>query len=277
MKVALLLTGQLRTNKLCRYLHKNALIDKYDMDVFLSIDKTNNVQNDYLNSTKTSDDDEIQEAVSFYSPVKTFVNESFDEQFSQMEKRMAESQINEVAAPAFLRGVFQQYFVVMKAYELLTSYMEENGVKYDMVIRLRFDQFIWNENEDFSLLKSALINEQSIILYNDENIEKMKNLTQNLKLVLDQPVGNNVYVFGYGDFFHYKYVNDQFFIHDYSLITTFYNFYNEIFDILLDCARTVYPGKGAHYEHVFYKFLINHNITFNRSCVSGIFVRDSHK
>ena len=46
MKIALLLTGQLRTWKMTRYLVDN-IKQNYDTDVFLSIDKNNDIQHEH--------------------------------------------------------------------------------------------------------------------------------------------------------------------------------------------------------------------------------------
>ena len=45
MKICLLLCGQLRTIELCKWLIKKSLLDKYDCDVFMSIDNNNKYQN----------------------------------------------------------------------------------------------------------------------------------------------------------------------------------------------------------------------------------------
>jgi hypothetical protein len=277
MRVAILLTGQLRTNKLCRFLHKNILLDKYDVDIFMSIDKTNNIQNDYVNSTKTSELIDIENAISFYRPVRYFINENYDNEYNNLMEKMKEKGIDKVTNISALRGVYQQYFVVMKAYELLINYSKENNVEYDYIIRLRFDQFIWNETEDFFSFRNNFFDDNGNILYNNENTEKLKFLSPPLKLELDYPEDNVVTVFGFGDFHHYKYVNDQFFIHNSKLIPVFYGFYDEILSIVDECAKTVYPDKGAHYEHIFYKFLIRHNIEYKRSVISGVFVREFYK
>jgi len=44
MKIALLLIGQIRSNKIVREQHYNSLISKYDVDIFMSIDSNNKLQ-----------------------------------------------------------------------------------------------------------------------------------------------------------------------------------------------------------------------------------------
>ena len=41
MTIAILLTGQLRTFEMVKYLHMNSLIKQYNADVFLGIDVSN--------------------------------------------------------------------------------------------------------------------------------------------------------------------------------------------------------------------------------------------
>ena len=79
MKVALLLSGQLRTYELCKHNIKGAILDKYDTDVFMSIDKTNTYQWDYLNPTDKTEDTKIKDAIDFYKPCEYYVCESLEE------------------------------------------------------------------------------------------------------------------------------------------------------------------------------------------------------
>jgi hypothetical protein len=85
MKIALIITGQLRTYKLCGNILKNTVIDKYDTDVFLSIDTCNTLQNDDLNYTNNSSDNDIQDAINFYNPKDVFINNNYDVIFEKLE------------------------------------------------------------------------------------------------------------------------------------------------------------------------------------------------
>ena len=60
-KVALLLTGQVRSWTMCKYFI-DKIRKKYDVDIFLSIDKNNSIQNEYENSRLETQDNEIKES-----------------------------------------------------------------------------------------------------------------------------------------------------------------------------------------------------------------------
>tara|TARA_Y100000389_G_scaffold202678_1_gene248692 strand:+ start:47 stop:442 length:396 start_codon:yes stop_codon:yes gene_type:complete len=129
---------------------------------------------------------------------------------------------------------------------------------------LRFDQLIWNE---------TFFNEKDT-KYNNQNIINLKNKLEKINLKIDIPENNNIYVFGGGIYKNYAYVNDQFFIHNNSLVNTLTKFYKELPSIIDDTLNTFYPNYGCWIEHFFTKFLINHNIKIRRSILSGIFIRE---
>ena len=126
MKVAVLLTGQLRTFEMVKYLHMNALIKQYNADVFLGIDISNKLQVEYTNSIVDTEEQYVINAINFFKPIDTFVLKNFS-----------------------LEGVpnndirrFRQYYLVKNTYKILKTHIDNNDIKYDLIIRLRFDQYI---------------------------------------------------------------------------------------------------------------------------------------
>ena len=65
MKIAILLTGQLRTFEMVKYLHMNSLIKQYDADVFLGIDVSNTLQCANKNSTSQTNLQYVNNATFF--------------------------------------------------------------------------------------------------------------------------------------------------------------------------------------------------------------------
>ena len=72
MKIALLLTGNLRSWRLCGHVIKNCLINKYDCDVFMSVDLNNIYQHENKNCFDNTNINELNDAISFYNPKKVF-------------------------------------------------------------------------------------------------------------------------------------------------------------------------------------------------------------
>jgi|Laugresbdmm110sn_1035088.scaffolds.fasta_scaffold02198_2 hypothetical protein len=268
MKIALIITGQLRTYKLCSTVIKNNIIDKYDTDVFLSIKKSNKLQSIYLNDTEETNEDDINNAIDIYKPKDVFICSDYDSIFEniQLNKSIIENRL-----------ILEQYYMVEQGYKLLIKYVKTNNTKYDAIIRLRFDQYIWSSTTNILtnfLTRTPVGN--TIMYYNDENIEKIKNISKNLIIEMDNPISNEIYVFGQGTIdYKYKWVNDQFWIHSMDLMYIMVNFYNNIPSIIDDVLRdNLYPTNCPYFELIFYVFLKNNNIDIKRSKIIGEFCRE---
>ena len=78
VKVALLLTGQLRTWNMCKIL-VDKLKQDYDIDIFLSIDANNILQHEYENDTQLTQKHEIDAVIKYFLPKDTFVSNEYSE------------------------------------------------------------------------------------------------------------------------------------------------------------------------------------------------------
>ena len=105
--------------------------------------------------------------------------------------------------------MFQQYYVVKNTYKLLLNHIN-NGNHYDLIIRLRFDQFIFSD--EVHIPSQIYDTSYNAILYNQQNNDILKKWTEDKTFIFDEIEDNTLYVFGIGDFKHYKFANDQFFI-----------------------------------------------------------------
>jgi hypothetical protein len=271
MKIALLITGQLRTYELCKHVVKHTLIDNYDTDVFLSIHKynTNQTDMDYLNSTNDTNDDAIKNAIQYYNPINTYVWDESDENLIY-----SLTQINpNLPSDRRYKLILQQYYIVSKAYEMLKNHINTTGSQYDMVIRLRFDQFIFSNPSPLS--KYVIYNSKNsrVIKYDINNINSIKKECENVKIELDNPKENEIYVFGASiQNSQRDYVNDQFWIHSYDLINVMSDFYNEL-PFLIN-TYSFFAIHYAFYEILFYRFLSSKKIVLKKSKVIGEFCRE---
>lgn len=268
MKIAVIITGQLRTYKLCGHVIKNTLIDKYDTDVFLSIDKTNHLQNDVLNVVDDSNASDINEAINFYNPKDVFVCHEYDSIFNNIEtnKTIRENRL-----------ILQQYYVVQQGYKLLINYSKANNIYYDAVIRIRFDQFIFSESSNI-LSKYVVLNSRGsrVIKYTPENIDEINVISKDLMVTVDNPKYNDIYVFGAGQMnARYIWVNDQFWVHSMDTINVIYDFYNYIPGITDEVLmHNLYPGYYPYFELVFGIYLQRNNMNIKKSCIIGEFCRE---
>lgn len=273
MKIALLITGQLRTYSLCKHVIKNTLLDKYEVDTFLSIDKSNFLTNDDLNSHEYSNESMVNDVIQFFNPCDTFVCNSYDEIFKEKLKHI-NKKILQCTDVNKLQLIFEQYFIVYKAYELLINHINHTGKKYDLVIRLRFDQFIWSESSN-ALSKYIIRNSRGnkVILFSEENTENVRETSENLKIEIDIPKMNEIYVFGFSN---RHWVNDQFWIHSHDKINVMSSYYESLHNIMNEAIHTnTYPTNNEPWIEVFfYRFLYKHNFEIKKSKIIGEFCRE---
>jgi hypothetical protein len=267
-KIAVLLTGQLRTYKMLKYLHMNSLISKYNSDVFMGIDVCNELQCEYKNSTDKTQNNDIDDAKTFFKPIDCFILDKYDDKFNDIQKKTNHN-------IKWAQLLFRQYYIVKNTYKLLIDYINKTNTKYDIIIRLRFDQLIWTNDINLDIIFD---NNLKTIIYNDTNIKLLNNLTKNKTIKFDEVEDNTIYVFGFGDFKHYKYANDQFFYHNHSILYNMYNFYDNIFDIMMYCIENNIANKGASIECFFYLYITKYNnIKIKVSNINGIFIREKLK
>lgn len=240
MKVAVLLTGQLRTFELLKYLHMNALIKPYNADVFLGI------------SRNVTDDKDVLKVKDFFKPIDTFILNDSDH-FKDDR-------------------IVTQYYVVKNTYNMLKLHSDRNNITYDLIIRLRFDQYIFTK--EVHVHPQLWDTDLNTVMYNETNINILKNHTFNEIITFDEIQDNSIYVFTFGDFKHYKYANDQFFYHNHSLLDKMFEFYDHITPIMKHCHENNIGQDGALIECVLYLYITHfNNINLKRSNVGGFFIR----
>ena len=253
MKVALLLTGQLRTYDMVKDIQMNCLIHPYDTDVFMSIDLDNSLQTAHRNPTSITDISKAMAAIEFFKPLDYCITDS---------------------PPVVPIPRMRQYLVVKKAYELLKNYKAKTNTTYDLIIRLRFDQILYPGKVDIrSKLErtvSGIFNDN--IIYNETNRILLNTLSIDKKILLHHIEDNIIHVFGFGDYKHYKYVNDQFYYHNESLLNSMYDLYDNIPQLSAICdAQNI--KNDARTEYIFYLYLQQMGIIYKRTHITGEFVR----
>jgi hypothetical protein len=263
-KIAVLLTGQLRTCDMLKYLHINTLISKYDADLFLSINLNNEYQNQNLNSHKKSEESHAKEIIDFFNPIDYVIHYDFSDELNKLQYN---TQINLMKYQLIL----QQYWIVKNAYNLLINHIHKTNQQCDFIIRLRFDQFIWTDTTN---IFDKLIMENNNIIYNKENIELIDKHSKENKIEFDEIADNHIYLLGLGDFFHYKYANDQFWYHNSKLIGLMHAFYDNLVELLIYCENNEIGNNGCLIECAFYTYLSKNNVIMQKSNVRGIFVRE---
>ena len=274
----MLLTGQLRTNRMLRVWMKNTLINRYDTDVFLAIDKTNNKQCVYKNDANDTDDLFIEETIKFYDPINYFVNTNYDEIYEKLLDVLDNNTKNDMINYR-LDLIFSQYYVVMKGYELITEHIKNTGTQYDVVVRLRFDQFIFTKDCNFFNILDCGINNE--IIYNEQNQKTLEKISQHYCLTIIKPQKNEIYFLGFGQtelidnnniIYVYNYANDQFFVHGPELIEKVQSFYLMMIPLVQECFSEQ-KSRRLLIERMFYNYF-NKNSFINKGHYIGIFIRE---
>lgn len=253
MKVALLLTGQLRTYDMVKDIQMNCLIKHYDMDIFMSIDLDNSLQTAHKNPKDKTDISAANAAIEFFKPNDYCIIES---------------------PPIAQIPRMRQYYIVKKAYELLKNYKAKTNTVYDVIMRLRFDQILYPKQIDIrsKLERTTQGKCDGNMCINETNYMLLKTLSADQTIMLHPVEDNTIHVFGFGDYKHYKYVNDQFFYHNESLVDSMFEFYDHIPELSAICdAQNV--KTDARTEYIFYLYLQKMGITYKRTHITGEFVR----
>jgi len=306
MKIALLLFGQLRTFDICKWMIKNMIIDRYDCDVFMSIDKNNLHQHEDLNSKESTSCSKILDAINFIKPKDFYITDdsSFETNFNELyitdtcvhsttkAENIIESDfsnsnclkfkkiynldknnlIHSTKHKNFYIKIFRQYFVLNECYKMLNNYIIKNNVKYDLIIKLRYDQFFWTNSTFLHGICEKNINNE--ILFNKNNELLIKNNCSKINLDMDNSEENTIKVFGGGLLSNYGYVNDQFWTHGMDLINVMSKFYENLNTIVNQMHKEFTPHTGCTPEHLFLIYLLKNNIIIKKSNFTGIFIRE---
>lgn len=309
MKKAIIITGQLRTNELTKWFHKNSFIDDDNCDIFLSIDVDNRTQLLYKNDISETNQNSIEETIKFYKPKAYYVGKSADEKIIndyykdlcnqpiiyydindlnnnnkqkeielfliEQEKQSTNKKIiknlsyncgnkkNGRVIESSIKGLFRQFYYVNEGYKLLKEYKNKNNVKYDFVMRIRFDHIIFTNDFVTNELNDYTLKDKSII-FCENNLKLAQNI-KNLNMNFDDINHNTINVMGIGIYKKYVYVNDFFWTHGDDLIEKMLKFYEQLHDIIKFTMSNFFPVYGAGIEHYFAIFLFKNKIDINQT------------
>jgi hypothetical protein len=265
MKIAVLMTGQLRSFTMLKDLHYNTIISQYDTDVFLGIDSSNQLQTANENSSHNTNKNYIQEAQDFFNPIKSHISQGVD--LSSIE-------------PKVCPQLFGQYYLVKNTYKLLKDHIEDTNAKYDLILRLRYDQLLFSEDVPYlDLLARKIPYNKNTTIYNESNQKLLSEYSQGKKFKFEKLNDNELYVFGFGQFPNsdYQYANDQFFYHTESLIDDIYKFYDYLPELMNKALKERKKPYGGFIENLFHTYITEYcNKKLRKSNIHGVFVRDKN-
>ncbi len=136
---------------------------------------------------------------------------------------------------------------------------------------MRFDNFIWSGDIYFDEIHNKINN---TIQFNEFNTNMLNKLSKDKKVVFEEILDNTLYVPGFGDYCHYKYINYQLFYHAISILYKMSMFYNDLPKLFYYCITNNIANKGAVIEYILYIFLTSNNINYKNTNISGLFITD---
>ena len=271
MKIALLLTGQLRTYKLCMHVIKSTIIDKYDTDVFLSINTCNLNTNVKENPTTPTLLEDVKHALEFYKPVDFYICNDLNSIINKELKILIDHGVHKSFSLDKIKASLSQWYIVEKAYTLLINYTKQASRQYDFIMRVRFDNIIYSPPN--IIPSNFFINDDintNFIKYNEDIIKKMEDISKMMKIELNIPNKNQIYVSQYTNI----YVNDTFWIHGTELVESLNAIYHELPDRLIKLIQNKAIGGECPYNEIMFRDFLNmHNITTAKSNIRIVFNR----
>lgn len=153
MKIALCLSGQTRNWKSSYDSIRTQIIEKYNVDVFIHTwdVKGKMVPHHYIENYNDNFDKVDYEFIDFYKPKKIKIDSP---QYNIFKKKIGDSRFY---------NTLMMWYSIDKSNELRKEYEFENNIKYDVVIRCRFDLFF----ENFTINN---VDKNTIYLPPNENI-----------------------------------------------------------------------------------------------------------
>jgi len=243
-KIALCLSGYLRTFKECYPSIVENVIQDHDVDIFIhTYDKISNFVShsyDIDNSDNLNLDHDVDtDFLKSIPNVKTIVIEKFDDikwKFDEMNKKLDN---------LYTYSVFAYLYKIYKCNELKKDYEKSNNFIYDTVIRTRGDQ-IFTKKIDF-------------------------NFPDNKILVHEYPWGDEDFIHHHVAYYDDGSINtleediclcDRFAAGSSSNIDYLSNLYNHIIKILQENKFTFSPIEQLFYTYLKYMDLEKRNISF---------------
>jgi hypothetical protein len=275
MKVALLITGELRTLDLCKHSFKNAIIDKYDTDVFISV------------SSSDETPQEINSVTDFLKPIETHVTdhsciESYMklvniEEYLKCTPFGTDYQQSDHFHINVIRRFLCEWNGICHAYRILKSHVDKTNIKYDHIARLRTDYTIFPEvtdsfNADFIFTKQGHIVSgiKGSMEYNKTRAI-IENISRQIKVDFGSPNTNTIYVRAIGTTPSISFKNSlqwcgcEHWTHSHDLIPILMNMFINAPEILNESFSPDTFPKGPTFETFFCRYLQKHNISIQQS------------
>jgi hypothetical protein len=164
-KIGVILSGHIRHLNIMDTL--NDLIKFYDIDVFIHTWDNIGIKGNETNINDSIDFNNVKDRISNLFNVKSYLiecNKIFIESIEQ--ETNDKTYFNYSSPEVFIKS---QLYSIKKSYELLEQYSKENNVKYDCVIKLRFDLDFVEFNLDKHIINELNQNKLIFVTNSDQH------------------------------------------------------------------------------------------------------------
>ena len=135
IKIALLISGHVRKSSILE--HIRDFCQSYDIDIFIFTWDNIGIKGKETNLEDTTNPNLVQDVISQFPNVKKFKIENNKEYIEKIQKETSEVPYFNLSSPeVFIKS---QLYSVYNAYRMMEEYAAENQIKYDLVMKLRFD------------------------------------------------------------------------------------------------------------------------------------------
>lgn len=139
MRVALLLSGELRDSIESYKLLKENLLDIYNPDVFISTwENLVPIKNTRLKTLPPENDTDYRELMRMYNPIN-FEVEDYSSGFEEIWNQKTQQNFHKLETNANLISIISMWYKTMRVTQLKSNYESLMGFKYDIVIKSRPD------------------------------------------------------------------------------------------------------------------------------------------
>jgi hypothetical protein len=158
MKIAICISGHLRTFELCHQSLKRNVLDKYDCDVFVST--WNNIGNTLYHAHYKPGFDEVDDRINVnriievYKPVDMLIEDSSADEIKNIKKPFSGLKTRNGAD---VYQVVPMFYKMWNCNNLKKAYEEKNGFKYDITVKCRPDLYIHSINMEMATQKIQFI------------------------------------------------------------------------------------------------------------------------
>jgi len=158
MKIAICISGHLRTFELCHPSLKRNVLDKYDCDVFFST--WNNIGNTLYHAHYPPGFDEKDDRIDvnrineIYNPTGLLIEDSTTEEIKNIKKPFEGLKTRNGAD---VYQVVPMFYKMWNCNNLKKSHEEKNGFKYDITVKMRPDIYIKHINMELATQKLQFI------------------------------------------------------------------------------------------------------------------------